>query len=31
LISDGEYISKGTKVEIFKVSGVKLLVKNVKI
>ncbi|MNO81856.1 hypothetical protein D3C76_731130 [compost metagenome] len=31
VISDGEYISIGTKVEIFKVSGVKLLVKKVKI
>lgn len=30
VISDGEYISVGTKVEIFKVSGVKLLVKKVK-
>lgn len=29
VISEGEYISKGTKVEIFKVSGVKLLVKKV--
>lgn len=29
VISDGEYISVGTKVEIFKVSGVKLLVKKV--
>lgn len=28
VISDGEYISSGTKVEIFKVSGVKLLVKK---
>jgi membrane-bound ClpP family serine protease len=28
VISEGEYISKGTKVEIFKVSGVKLLVKK---
>ncbi|OPJ64446.1 NfeD family protein [Clostridium oryzae] len=31
VISDGEYISKGTNVEIFKVSGVKLLVKKVKL
>ena len=31
VISDGEYISSGAKVEIFKVSGVKLLVKKVKI
>ncbi|QLY78926.1 NfeD family protein [Clostridium intestinale] len=31
VISDGEYISIGTKVEIFKVSGVKLLVKKVSI
>lgn len=30
VISDGEYIYVGTKVEIFKVSGVKLLVKKVK-
>jgi len=30
VISDGEYVSIGTKVEIFKVSGVKLLVKKVK-
>ena len=30
VISDGEYISVGSKVEIFKVSGVKLLVKKVK-
>ncbi|AQR93764.1 MULTISPECIES: NfeD family protein [Clostridium] len=30
VISDGEYISSGTKVEIFKVSGVKLLVKKTK-
>ncbi|EKQ51527.1 MULTISPECIES: NfeD family protein [unclassified Clostridium] len=29
VISEGEYISKGTVVEIFKVSGVKLLVKKV--
>lgn len=29
VISDGEYISRGTKIEIFKVSGVKLLVKKV--
>ncbi|MBD7911420.1 MULTISPECIES: NfeD family protein [Clostridium] len=29
VISDGEYISSGTKVEIFKVSGVKLLVKKI--
>ncbi|ADL53062.1 NfeD family protein [Clostridium cellulovorans] len=28
VISNGEYISKGTKVEIFKVNGVKLLVKK---
>lgn len=28
VISDGEYIPRGTKVEIFKVSGVKLLVKK---
>lgn len=31
VISDGGYISSGTKVEIFKVNGVKLLVKSVKI
>ena len=31
VISEGEYISKGTNVEIFKVSGVKLLVKKAKI
>ena len=31
VISEGEYISSGTKVEIFKVSGVKLVVKKVKI
>lgn len=31
VISDGEYISRGTKVEIFKVSGVKLLVKMVNV
>jgi len=31
VISEGEYISSGTKVEIFKVSGVKLLVKKLKI
>lgn len=31
VLSDGEYISKDTKVEIFKVSGVKLLVKKTKI
>ncbi|MFL0164486.1 NfeD family protein [Candidatus Clostridium helianthi] len=31
VISEGEYINKGTNVEIFKVSGVKLLVKKVKI
>lgn len=31
VISDGEYIPSGTKVEIFKVSGVKLLVKKVTI
>ena len=31
VISEGEYISSGTKVEIFKVSGVKLIVKKVKI
>lgn len=31
VISDGEYISKGVKVEIFKISGVKLLVKKVEI
>jgi len=30
VISDGEYIHKGSKVEIFKVSGVKLLVKKIK-
>ncbi|MHC1682683.1 MAG: NfeD family protein [Clostridiaceae bacterium] len=30
VISDGEYISNGTNVEIFEVSGVKLLVKKVK-
>lgn len=30
VISDGEYILSGTKVEIFEVSGVKLLVKKVK-
>lgn len=30
VISDGEYISVGSNVEIFKVSGVKLLVKKVK-
>lgn len=30
VISEGEYIPKGTKVEIFKVSGVKLLVKKSK-
>lgn len=31
VISEGEYISTGTKVEIFKVSGVKLLVKKIKV
>jgi len=31
VISEGEYIHKGTNIEIFKVSGVKLLVKKVKI
>ncbi|CUU46791.1 NfeD family protein [Clostridium beijerinckii] len=31
VISEGEYIRKGTNVEIFKVSGVKLLVKKSKI
>jgi len=31
VISEGEYISSGTNVEIFKVSGVKLLVKKSKI
>lgn len=31
VVSDGEYILSGAKVEIFKVSGVKLLVKKVKI
>jgi membrane-bound ClpP family serine protease len=31
VISDGEYISSGAKVEIFKVSGVKLLVKKINI
>lgn len=31
VISEGEYISSGTNVEIFKVSGVKLLVKKIKI
>lgn len=31
VISEGEYIPSGTTVEIFKVSGVKLLVKKVKI
>lgn len=31
VISEGEYISLGSKVEIFKVNGVKLLVKKVKI
>lgn len=31
VISDGEYISRGTKVEIFKVSGVKLLVKIINV
>jgi membrane-bound ClpP family serine protease len=30
VISEGEYISKGTKIEIYKVSGVKLLVKKVQ-
>lgn len=30
VISDGEYISAGANVEIFKVSGVKLLVKKIK-
>ena len=30
VVSDGEYITSGAKVEIFKVSGVKLLVKKVK-
>ncbi len=30
VVSDGEYILSGSKVEIFKVSGVKLLVKKVK-
>src|SRR5471030_723895 len=30
VISDGEFILSGAKVEIFKVSGVKLLVKKVK-
>lgn len=30
VISNGEYISKGTNVEIFKVSGVKLLVRTIK-
>ncbi|NYC20373.1 membrane-bound ClpP family serine protease [Clostridium beijerinckii] len=30
VISEGEYINKGTNVEIFKVSGVKLLVKKLK-
>lgn len=29
VITDGEYISAGTKVKIFKVSGVKLLVKKI--
>ncbi|WP_160688110.1 NfeD family protein [Clostridium sp. C2-6-12] len=29
VISEGEYIPKGTEVEIFKVSGVKLLVKKI--
>lgn len=28
VISNGEYISKGTEVEIYKVSGVRLLVKK---
>lgn len=31
VISDGEYISSGDKVEIFKVNGVKLIVKKNKI
>ncbi|MGL4772875.1 MAG: NfeD family protein [Clostridium sp.] len=31
VISDGEYILKGTNVEIYKVSGVKLFVKKIKI
>lgn len=31
VISDGEYISSGDKVEIFKVNGVKLIVKKIKI
>ncbi|MBN7572825.1 serine protease [Clostridium sp. 2-1] len=31
VISEGEYIRKGTNIEIFKVSGVKLLVKKSKI
>lgn len=30
VISDGEYISRGSKVEIFKVNGVKLLVKKIE-
>ena len=30
VVSDSEYITSGAKVEIFKVSGVKLLVKKVK-
>lgn len=30
VISDGEYILAGSTVEIFKVSGVKLLVKKIK-
>ena len=29
VVSDGEYITSGAKVEIFKVSGVKLLVKKI--
>ncbi|MDS0525702.1 serine protease [Clostridium sp. SHJSY1] len=29
VISNGEYISSGTKVEIYKVNGVKLLVKKI--
>ncbi len=29
VISDGEYISAGSKIKIFKVSGVKLLVKKI--
>lgn len=28
VISDGEYITRGTKVEIYKVNGVKLIVKK---